>query len=170
MPRLWLEGLLSHTAEVETVSFLTSDIREMKKLDRMSIIVLLVEDDLNDLTLFQLALRRAGVECRLEIARDGQEAVEWLTQALRCEGDGRFPLPDVVISDLKMPRKDGWELFQWIRSQPQLQSLPFVLLTASGERRDKERARELGVITYFEKSIRAEEILTYLAELQPVTH
>ena len=128
-------------------------------------IVLFVEDDLNDVSLFHSAVRRAQLDYRVEVARDGQEAIEWLQAALQGADRGRFPVPDVVISDLKMPRKDGFELLQWIRTHPQFHSLPFALLTSSGQQSDRDTAHKLGIAHYFEKTIRFEKIIAYLKTL-----
>jgi CheY-like chemotaxis protein len=107
--------------------------------------VLLVEDEENDVLFFQRALRGCGAQLDLEIARDGEEAVQRLSL-----GD---PLPDRIILDLKLPRRSGLEVLSWIRSTPALRHLSVTIMTSSGEPSDLARIRALGIDEYIMKPV-----------------
>lgn len=107
--------------------------------------VLLVEDDDNDVLFFQRALRGIGAELELDIARDGESAVQKLMLA--------DPLPDRVLLDLKLPRRSGLEVLSWIRSTPGVQHLSVTIMTSSGEPSDLARIHELGIDEYIVKPV-----------------
>lgn len=114
-------------------------------------IVLLVDDSENDALLMRTMFRRAGFVQPLQYARDGEEAIAYL------RGDGpykdrkRFPLPTTVLLDLNMPRKNGFEVLEWLRQQPGLKRLRVYILSASGRPQDIERAYDLGANSYLVK-------------------
>ena len=105
---------------------------------------LIAEDDENDVFFLQRAFQQAKIENPLHVVRDGQEAIDYLS------GEGEFsdralhPLPHLLILDLKMPRKTGLEVLGWLHEQPELGSLPVLVLSSSAQRTDIERAYELG--------------------------
>lgn len=115
--------------------------------------ILLVEDDENDVLLIRRAFSRAGIANPLEIARDGDQALDYLA------GDGpyrdrqRYPLPAVVLLDLKLPRRSGLEVLAWLRGQLGLRRLPVVVLTSSNDRGDINRAYDLGANSYLVKPV-----------------
>jgi CheY-like chemotaxis protein len=116
--------------------------------------ILLVEDDPNDQLLIRRAFTRAKLMNPLRLARDGDEAVDYLA------GDGAFadreanPLPALVMLDLKLPRRSGLEVLEWLRSQAgSLGRTPVVVLTSSRENRDVDRAYELGANSYLVKPV-----------------
>ena len=106
--------------------------------------VLLVEDDDNDVLFFQRALRDCGAEIELEIAGDGESALQRLSKE---------PRPDRVLLDLKLPRRSGLEVLAWIRSTPALKDLSVTIMTSSGEPSDLSRIRELGIDQYIVKPV-----------------
>ena len=93
--------------------------------------VLLVEDNADDVVLIQRAFRKANLFAPLTVLGDGEAAI-------RCEAEygqrARFPVPALVLLDLKLPRKNGLEILQWARSRPELSGLPFVVLTSSQQK------------------------------------
>ena len=105
---------------------------------------LVAEDDENDVFFLQRAFQQAKIENPLLVVRDGQEAIDYLS------GDGKFsdrnlyPLPHLIILDLKMPRKTGLDVLRWLQEQPELRCLPVLVLSSSAQRTDIERAYELG--------------------------
>jgi CheY-like chemotaxis protein len=107
--------------------------------------VLLVEDNEDDVFLMRRLLKKAGIATSLEIATDGRQAISYL------EGSGvytdrlRYPLPELVFLDLKLPFLHGFEVMAWIRRQSPLLSLPVIILTSSLEDRDREQAQAFGV-------------------------
>lgn len=111
--------------------------------------LLIVEDDPDALLLLQRAFHKAGLICPLRVVMDGEEAVTYLADADR----GAHPLPCLILLDLKLPRKTGLEVLEWMRSQPRLRRIPVIVVTTSDEERDRRRALELGVREYDLKPI-----------------
>jgi CheY-like chemotaxis protein len=106
--------------------------------------VLHVEDDPSDRLIVAAAFRRAAPQILLKTAGDGDEAIAYLSSN---------PSPAVVLLDLKLPRKSGLEVLEWIRKQKGLEELPVIMLTSSEEPRDLNRATELGVTSYLVKTL-----------------
>lgn len=119
--------------------------------------VLLVEDDDGDVIFFQRALRSCGAEMELEIARDGESAIQRLSR----EG----PLPDRILLDLKLPRRSGLEVLSWIRSTPAVQHLSVTIMTSSGEPSDLARIRALGIDEYILKPVSFQSLLEVVRSL-----
>lgn len=123
--------------------------------------VLLVEDDPDDRLIAQHAFERIAPGIRLKISVDGEAAVAYLSGegAYSCRAE--YPLPQVVLLDLKLPRKSGLEVLQWIRGQAALHDLPVFILSSSQERGDIERAYAFGANSYLVKQadIRAIRLL-----------
>lgn len=107
--------------------------------------VLLAEDDENDVLLLERAFKEAEIHNPLYVAHDGQETIDWLSGAGKFADRERFPMPALLILDLKMPRKTGMDVLRWLREQPVLHCLPVVILSSSAHRHDVERAYRLGV-------------------------
>ena len=94
-------------------------------------VILLIDDDENDIVLAKKALAAAKIENPLYVVRDGEEAMAYLEGMGKYSDRAEFPLPDLILLDLKMPRLDGFELLSWIRKQPHLKALRVVMLTSS---------------------------------------
>lgn len=127
-------------------------------------VILLAEDDPNDVFFMQRALAKAEVNFPLQVAKDGQEALDYLAGAGKYTDRVEFPLPSLVLLDLKMPYVDGFGVLAWIRLQPSLKGLPVVILTSSAEDRDRQLATELGAMAYFIKPP-TREMVTEIVEL-----
>ena len=113
--------------------------------------ILLAEDDENDAFLFRMALKKAGIPNPLSRVPDGEDAINYLAGVGIYSDRVQYPLPSLVITDLKMPRRTGFDLLAWIQDQPQLNCPPVVVLSGSAEDSDKERALGLGAVAYFVK-------------------
>src|SRR5436189_6194541 len=108
-------------------------------------VILLAEDDPNDVLLVQRALQRNHVANPLQVVRDGEEALAYLSGAGTFADRERYPLPVLLLMDLKMPRKSGLEVLEWLRQQTGgLRRLPVVVLTSSNQSLDINRAYDLG--------------------------
>lgn len=117
----------------------------------MDVTILLVEDDPYDLLLVTEIFGKAAPGARLQVVRNGEEATSYLSLALR---DGReAPMPDVVLLDLRLPRKSGFEVLQWMRRDPVLKEVPVLVHSSSPEPRDILRAYALGANSYFVKAL-----------------
>jgi CheY-like chemotaxis protein len=112
---------------------------------------LLAEDDPNDRRLFQLALRRSGKPIRVLEVADGMEVIQYLKGEDKFADREKFPLPNLLILDLKMPRMTGLEVLHWLRHKPEFARLCTVMLSGSGLDRDVAEAYRLGVNSYFKK-------------------
>src|ERR1041385_7765742 len=98
--------------------------------------ILLVEDDSNDVVLIQRAFQKAGFRDTLKIVRDGDQAIEYLSGHGGDACREKYPLPFLVLLDLRMPGTDGFEVLQWARKEPDLKRLLFVVLTSSNLQSD----------------------------------
>jgi CheY-like chemotaxis protein len=119
--------------------------------------VLLADDDENDILFFKRAWQEAGVEHPLHIVVDGQEAVDYLAGSEKFADRKKYPLPGLIILDLKMPRKTGMEVLEWRAAQPVIESIPTVVLSSSAHRYDIELAYRLGANAFVVKPISVAE-------------
>jgi DNA-binding response OmpR family regulator len=131
-----------------------------------SAVVLLVEDDPNDVLFLKRAFKKAGVVLPVRVARDGQEAIDYLSRASRSEDPERFPMPCLVVLDLKLPKKTGLEVLQWVRRREEFHDLPVVMVTSSGEVEDKQRVMHHGVEAYHVKPVTFEELVGLAQEIR----
>jgi len=114
--------------------------------------ILQVEDDDNDVFLLKRVFDQAGISSPLHVVRDGQLAIDYLSGAGGFADRQTHPLPCLVLLDLKLPKKNGLEVLEWIRHQPRLKSIVVVLFSSSALPQEVERAYELGVNSYIQKS------------------
>ncbi len=116
--------------------------------------ILLVEDDYNDILFIQRAFRRSDLENpSIQVVRDGDEAVAYLSGEGDYANRNFYPLPGMILLDLKLPRRSGLEVLEWLRSQPVLKRIPVVILTSSKENIDINRAYDIGVNSYLLKPV-----------------
>ncbi|SRR6266536_3199027 len=118
-------------------------------------VFLLVEDDKNDVFLVQREFKSAPGNLRLEAVRDGVEAIRYLEGQGDYANRSNFPLPQVILLDLKMPRIDGFQFLEWVRRRAPnpLRTIPVVVMSSSSESIDVTRAYVLGVNSYMVKPI-----------------
>jgi CheY-like chemotaxis protein len=117
----------------------------------MSNTILLVEDEENDVFFLKHAFEEVGIPNPLQVAEDGQEALDYLSGHGEYADRERFPLPCLILLDLKLPRVMGFEVLKWIREQPALKALVVIILTSSCLQPDIEKAYELGANAYLVK-------------------
>lgn len=127
--------------------------------------ILLVEDSLEDLELTQRALRNANLGNRIQIARDGAEALDFIF----CEGpyvERKIEdTPRLVLLDLKLPKVDGLEVLERIKGDPRTKHIPVVVLTSSKEQVDVVKSYQLGVNSYIVKPVNFEGFTAAVQEL-----
>lgn len=121
--------------------------------------ILLVEDNEDDVFLMKHALNGAGVSNPVFVVETGQQAVDYLAGDGAFQDRARYPMPVVVLLDLKLPLMSGHEVLAWIRSQRQLESLVVVVLTSSNEPSDVRRSYSLGASSYLVKPLNARQLL-----------
>lgn len=120
---------------------------------------LVVEDEPGDALLIQRAFTKANVPNPVHVVRDGDQAVEYLLGAGPYSDRMKYPLPKIVFLDLKLPRRSGLEVLEWLRSRPGLRRLSVVVLTSSKEPVDVNRAWDLGVSSYLVKPVDHSELV-----------
>jgi CheY-like chemotaxis protein len=113
--------------------------------------ILIAEDDSNDVVILKKALERAGIKYPIHVVPDGQEAVEYLRGAGQYSDRTKFPFPNVVFLDLKMPRMTGFDVLEWSKNNPQCAVIPVIILTASKQEEDIKKAYEMGANAYLVK-------------------
>lgn len=114
-------------------------------------VILIVEDREDDILLMRKAFDKASLPNPIKIVRDGEEALAYLSGEGKYSSRDEYPLPALILLDLKLPRMDGFEVLTWIRKQDGIRGLPVVVLTSSSQLRDVNRAYELGANSFFVK-------------------
>lgn len=113
--------------------------------------ILLVDDSKNDLLLTRIAFEKAGFDSRLQEVHNGEQAIAYLKGDGIYEDRDVYPLPSIMLLDLNMPKKDGFDVVRWVHAQPAFKHLSVIVLTASSRTEDVERAFNLGASSYLVK-------------------
>jgi CheY-like chemotaxis protein len=129
-------------------------------------IILLVEDDPNDVFLIQRAFEKAGLAGGLKVVRDGEQAIDYLSGKDQYANRSRFPIPFLLLLDLKMPGTDGFEVLEWVRAEPDLKRLLVIVLTSSNLQADVDRAYELGANSYLVKPVEFEQMVNMIQRFE----
>ena len=129
-------------------------------------LVLIAEDNPDDAILIRRAIAKSGVRAQLRIVPDGEQVLLYL------EGRGEYsnrvvnPLPTLIILDLKMPRKSGFEVLEWLKDHPEYSVVPIIVMSASGLERDVRKAYQLGARTFFVKPGTFDELVKTMGCVQ----
>jgi len=115
--------------------------------------VLHIDDDPNDTALLQAAARSAKLDFQLYNIEDGDQAIAYLGGAEPYSDRELYPLPSLILLDLKMPRATGFEVLKWIRNHPELGKLPVIVLSGSELKEDVREAYTVGADSYLVKPI-----------------
>ena len=129
-------------------------------------VVLLAEDRDDDVFLIRRAFIQGNIFNPLFVVRDGEEAIAYIKGEGNYSNRSQFPRPDLVLLDLKMPGKDGFEVLKWIRQQPDLNGLIVIVLTSSDELCDFEAAFKLGANSYLIKPDGFERVFDMIMALK----
>jgi len=113
--------------------------------------ILQVEDDANDVFLLQRAFTKAGITNPVQVVTDGQMAIDYLAGQGRFANRMVYPLPGLVLLDLKLPQKSGREVLQWIRAQPAFRRMVIIVFTTAQYAGDVGLAYDLGVNSFLVK-------------------
>jgi CheY-like chemotaxis protein len=114
-------------------------------------VILLAEDREDDVLIMRKALAKTDFPYRLQVVRDGEQAIDYLSGSPPYQDRAKYPLPTLLLLDLKMPRKDGFDVLEWIQGQPELFPLRVVVLSSSHVTPDINRAYALGAHSYLVK-------------------
>ncbi len=128
--------------------------------------ILLAEDDENDIFLMRRALTRAEVPNPVFVVRNGQEAINYLAGTGQFADRDQFPIPGLLLLDLKMPWMDGFDVLKWLRGQRRFDAFPVVVLTSSKLQADVDQSRELGVYDYRVKPHSFEDLVRLLDDVR----
>ncbi|WP_414568888.1 response regulator [Nostoc sp. CCY 9925] len=127
--------------------------------------ILLVEDNHKDVLLLQRALRKANILNPVQVVNDGDAAVLYLSGQEPYGDRTRYPLPVLILLDLKLPRRSGIEVLMWLREQPKLKRLPVVVLTSSQEYTDINNVYDISVNAYIVKPVMFNELVEIVITL-----
>jgi CheY-like chemotaxis protein len=127
--------------------------------------ILLAEDNEEDIILIRRAWDKCGFPHRLVVTNDGYQAIDYLGGQPPYTDRRRFPLPGLLLLDIKMRLLDGFEVLVWLQTRPELRHLPAVMLSSSHAPNDLKRARELGAVEYFVKPMDPADLETILRTL-----
>ncbi len=122
-------------------------------------VILLVEDREDDIALIRRAFERAQLPNPVQVVVDGAAAIAYLAGEREYSNRAEYPLPALVLLDLKMPGVDGFEVLRWIRDQPGLRNLVVVVLTSSQDIKDVNIAYKLGANSFMVKPMDFENIV-----------
>lgn len=120
--------------------------------------ILVAEDNADDVLLLKLACANAGLCHPVQIVADGSQAIHYLAGEGQFTDRTIFPLPCLLLLDLKMPGKNGFDVLSWIREQPFLRRLEIVVFSSSPDPGDINRAYDLGANSYAVKPNSTEEL------------
>lgn len=127
--------------------------------------ILLVEDNLNDIELTLHALRAENLANRIHVARDGEEALDYLFKRGAHADDESAGPPHLILLDLKLPKIHGLEVLREIKEDPAMRRVPVVILTSSREDRDLIKSYDLGVNSYIQKPVEFDEFREIIKQL-----
>lgn len=132
---------------------------------KQPITLLVAEDNSDDVFLLKEAFQKSHVSLVFHAVRDGLEAMAYLKGDGAFADRGSYPLPDVLLLDLNMPRCNGFEVLEWLRQQPGLKTIATHVLTASARPADVQRAYDLGARSYLVKPTRIDDLIAFAAAL-----
>jgi CheY-like chemotaxis protein len=128
--------------------------------------ILLVEDNSDDVFFMKRALKAAGIVQPLQVVSTGQTAIEYLAGEGPYGDRKAYPLPALILLDLKLPVKSGHEVLEWLRGQPALAAVVAIILSTSRERADIEQAYQLGVNGYLIKPSSPSQLVEVMAAVK----
>jgi CheY-like chemotaxis protein len=132
--------------------------------------VLCVDDSTDDTLLLQHACRRAGVKFALKAVDDGEKAIDYLTGVDGFSDRGTYPVPRLILLDLKMPTKTGFEVLDWLRLRPEYKSLPVAVFTSSQHQSDIHEAYRKGANCFLTKPVEYESLVQLVKAIDQSVH
>jgi CheY-like chemotaxis protein len=129
------------------------------------ILILMADDDEEDQMFAQDAFEESGLPHDLQFVDDGEALVDYLNTSINAADQSHTPLPDLILLDLNMPKKDGREALREIKANPQLRHIPVVVLTTSSLDCDIYRSYDIGANSYITKPVTFESLVDILNTL-----
>jgi CheY-like chemotaxis protein len=127
--------------------------------------ILIVDDDENDIFFVKRAFTEINVHCTFQVLKNGQEVIDYLNGEEQYADRDEYPMPMMILMDLKMPVMDGFEVLSWIRSRPGIKVIPTIIFSSSDLPLDITRAYELGANSFMTKSVTYDGLLLKLQTL-----
>ena len=124
--------------------------------------LLIVEDNEDDIFFVDRIFKQIGARCELRFARDGMEAIEYLSGKGAFKDRAKYPMPTIILMDLKMPRRNGFEVLEWMHNQPEIKLIPTIVVTSSTLQEDVTRAYRLGANAVMNKPVDKDSLLQML--------
>src|SRR5688572_26914048 len=121
-------------------------------------LILLVDDSNDDAVLFRHALQRAGLDNPTQVVPDVDQAIAYLEGTGPFSDRTQYPMPAILIMDVRLPNKDGFELLRWLGQRPHLRSLHVVVLTGMGDMREVSKAYQMGANSFLTKPPRPDDL------------
>jgi CheY-like chemotaxis protein len=128
--------------------------------------ILVVEDNEDDVFALRWAFKEARITNEIQVVTDGQAAIDYLSGHGNYSDRAKYPLPFLVLLDLKLPYINGLEVLAWIKEQPALGSVVVVVLSSSDETRDHQRAYSIGARSYLVKPAEPQQIRDLIRSLE----
>ena len=138
----------------------------MKRPNLETQVILLAEDQEGDIDLMRHAFKKARRKTPFHVVRDGEEVLAYLKGEGVYSNRSEYPLPHLLLLDLKMPRMNGFEVLRWIRARPDYKNLVVVVLTASEELWDVDQAYKWGANSFLVKPVHIKELVRLLDAVQ----
>lgn len=129
-----------------------------------TITALHVEDDLDAAFFLKRAVEKAKLPLNLKHLKDGEEAIAYLGGSPLSGEKNDTPQPDIILLDLKLPFKDGFEVLAWTKTRPELNDVPVIILTSSDREEDLSRAKAMGATLYLTKTVTFGNVIETLAD------
>src|ERR1700683_2423942 len=126
--------------------------------------ILLGEDDAKDVFFFQHAIKQGSATSALH----GQDAINYLSGDGEFADRGKYPLPCVIVLDLNMPRKNGFEVLDWMQKTPPMNLLPAIILSSSQADKDQQKAQALGARAYYVKPSNPAKLAELVNLMRPI--
>jgi CheY-like chemotaxis protein len=127
--------------------------------------ILLAEDRRDDVDLLKFAFKRARITNPLVVVDNGQQAIDYISGHGVYSDRANYPLPELILLDLRMPHVNGFEFMEWLRSQPQAQTIPVVAVADFSAGSDKIKARQAGAWACVSKPVNLEAFTESMAQV-----
>ncbi|MFT2090068.1 response regulator [Paraglaciecola sp. 2405UD69-4] len=137
----------------------------MTEVNKKPITILMADDDEDDRLLTKEALEESRVLNDLHCVEDGEELINYLRREGKYADTKQYPWPSLILLDLNMPRKDGREALKEIKADPNLKSIPVVILTTSQQEEDMVKGYGLGAASYITKPVNFEGLVNLMKAL-----
>jgi CheY-like chemotaxis protein len=128
--------------------------------------ILLVDDSRNDIFLMRMAFKKAEFNSPLQEVHNGEQAIAYLKGEGKYSDRNLYPLPSLMLLDLNMPMKNGFDVLGWARTQPSFKRLSIIIMTASMRPEDVGRAFELGANSYLVKPSNLDDLAQMIRSLR----